>query len=877
MLRKNRIRNLLDNIFVQFVAFATFVAAVVAILVGGIDDRDQELTESKIGQVAPYTIEAARDFSFAEKDVATSTELREEIARSVPAVYDWQEGLSQSLQQEVASAFNAMRLALSEEARAHLAEESPERLEEITDQSTSDALERRALVDTLSFDRRTQLAHQQRDEHFDAHLGARISDPDFEAFARQGFPVNVEEALIAIIDDVMSDLIIANTQQLEEERDRGIYLRRLRNDQALIEYHITDLDGRFVGFDESSQLVEQAAQSRQMGITGAELRQAIIAAAAALVEPNTTYNEAKTLEKRQAARDSVADQVVREDFREGQVILEEGHIITERDFRIIEEMIDDDELYHTTQVLSGVALFGLLLLIILYGFGRRNIRDFRPGPRDIVFMGTTLLVMLLITRVGTSVGHAMAEQTGNIPMEAWYFVIPVAAGGMLIRLVLNSEHAIVFTILFAILVGVIASNSLFFTAFTIMGTLVGITTVQQVKHRMALMWSGVAVGGVNALAIIGFLLIQGELFEMAAIATILLGFSGGIAAGFFILAVLPVFESVFGYTTDIKLLELANLNQPLLRELILRSPGSYHHSMMVGSLCEAAAEAIECNALLARVGAYYHDIGKAKNPQYFAENQKAGQNPHDKLKPNMSALIIKSHVKDGVDMARRYRLPTEIEDFIAQHHGTSLIAYFYHKAKEAEDPNIPEVAEKDFRYPGPKPQTRETAICLLADGVEAASRAMPNPSPARLKGVVQTMINRAFTDGQLDECELTLKDLNKIARAFTRILTGIYHQRPEYPDEKKQERPRDTSGSVGHKPPSQEQSKTSSPATDGRSSTTSSDAWEIAETESDKEPKENDAPRRAQNGSGQSSPNGRSAEREAQETPREDLPRLGSD
>ena len=246
-----------------------------------------------------------------------------------------------------------------------------------------------------------------------------------------------------------------------------------------------------------------------------------------------------------------------------------------------------------------------------------------------------------------------------------------------------------------------------------------------------------------------------------------------------------VFEATFGYTTDIKLLELSNLNHPLLRELILRAPGSYQHSMMVGSLREAAAENIGCNSLLARVGAYYHDVGKAKNPGYFAENQKYGENPHDKLKPNMSALIIKAHVKDGIELARAHRLPKEIIDFIEQHHGTSLIRYFYHKAKEMEDPDIPEVDEKDYRYPGPKPQSRETAICLLADGIEAASRAMPDKTPARLKGLVHNMINKAFTDGQLDECDLTLKDLNAIAQAFIRILNAIYHYRPEYPDQKK--------------------------------------------------------------------------------------------
>ena len=870
--KKNRLRALLDNVFVQFVAFAIFVVAIVAILAGGVEDPERTIDESMIGQVAPFSVEATRDFTFAEVDVEASTELREEIAQSVPAVYDWQEGLSDTVQGNISVAFAAMRSLLADEAYERVHQDDPQRIEQIEGRTDSESLRRRALIDTLSFDDRLQIAHSARRRHFDAHLGSRISEQDFEAFARQGFPVDVEDALRRIINDVMSELIVANIEAIEHEQGRGIYLRRLRNDQALIEYHITDIDGRFVGYEEVSHLIEQSSRSRAMGITGADLRQSIVAAAAALVEPNTRPNEAKTLEKRQAARDSVAEQVLRHDFREGQILLEAGHIITERDIRLVEEMTEGDDSYGATQLLSGIALFGLLLLTILYGFGRRNIRAFKPGPRDIVFMATTLLIMLLITRVGTILGHALAEQSAEIPVEAWYLMIPMAAGGMLIRLVLDTEHAVIFTILFAVLVGVVTGNSLFFAAYTIMGTLVGITTVQQVKHRMALMWSGLAVGGVNALAIVGFLLIQGELFQMATFAHILLGFGGGAATGFFILAVLPVFESVFGYTTDIKLLELANLNQPLLRDLILRAPGSYHHSMMVGSLCEAAAEAIGANALLARVGSYYHDIGKGKNPQYFAENQKGGVNPHDKLKPNMSALIIKSHVKDGVEMGRRHRLPDEIVDFIAQHHGTSLIAYFYHKAKQAEDPDIPEVDEKDFRYPGPRPQSRETAICLLADGVEAASRAMPNPSPARLKGLVQTMINRAFTDGQLDECDLTLKDLNKIAHAFTRILSGIYHQRPEYPGEKKPAR--DKSGAAPKPQKPRAERKQTSPR-EQTLADSSSDVWEIAEEEKTKE-QGGDANRRdGDSSNGKQSPR-KDGDRGPQETPRDGLPRLGS-
>lgn len=879
LLKENQLRRLSENVLVQFLAFTALISAIVAILAAGVDSRSQTLDESSIGHVATHTIEATRDFSFFEPDLVATNRLREEAARSVPSVYDWQESLGGLIQSQIQEAFSSMREALGEQARRMLEENDPGRLAEIQARSSSALLLNRTLVNTLSEQERLRLSYELRSEYFDPPLQARISEQDFEVFARAGFPSDVEQALRSIIGSVMNNLIVANPRRIEQERDQGIYLRRLRDRQLLIEYHVTDLSGRFVGLDGVTQLVDQASSSYLVGIASPALRQATVSSAASLVRPNTTYNQSKTLEKREIAREAVAEQIISEDFRQGQVIVDRGHILTERHFRIIEEMRDGDETYQATQILIGIALFSLLFLIVLYIFGRRNIRVFAPDAKDIVFMGTTLLAMLLLTRALTAVSHALAEQFGAIPVEAWYFGIPVAAGGMLIRLVLKSEHAIIFTIVFALLVGIIADSSLFYFAYTVMGSLVGVTTVQQVRHRMALMWSGLAVGGINALAIMGFLLLQGELFQMASLTYILLGFGGGLTAGFFISAVLPVFESVFGYTTDIKLLELANMNHPLLRELIMRAPGSYHHSMMVGSLCEAAAEGIGANSLLARVGAYYHDVGKAKNPQYFAENQKAGENPHDKLKANMSALIIKAHVKDGLDMARQHRLPPEIQDFIVQHHGTSLIAYFYHKAKQAEDPDIPEVDEKDFRYPGPRPQTRETAICLLADGVEAASRAMPNPSPARLKGLVQNMINRAFTDGQLDECDLTLKDLNKIAESFTRILTGIYHHRPEYPGGKKTEK-RNNAKSSDQGRSKKRETPVRTPVDAGKSKAdpdASSDVWEIQESAPEAEKnKETHAGRRADNGRGGGAPQERQPDSEDPPQSRNDLPRLGT-
>jgi putative nucleotidyltransferase with HDIG domain len=247
-----------------------------------------------------------------------------------------------------------------------------------------------------------------------------------------------------------------------------------------------------------------------------------------------------------------------------------------------------------------------------------------------------------------------------------------------------------------------------------------------------------------------------------------------------VLALTPLLELGFGYASDLKLLELANLNHPALKELIVQSPGTYHHSIIVGSLVEAAAEVTACNPLLGRTCAYYHDIGKGKNPLYFGENQK-GENPHDCLAPGMSAVIIKRHVSDGLELARRYKLPRAVQDVIAQHHGTRLVGYFHHRAVEQAEGREGAVEDSLFRYTGPRPQFREAALVMLADAVEAASRAMPDPSRERLQALVQRIITAVFTEGQLDECDLTLRDLNAISVSFLHTLEGIYHSRPAYP------------------------------------------------------------------------------------------------
>jgi len=287
---------------------------------------------------------------------------------------------------------------------------------------------------------------------------------------------------------------------------------------------------------------------------------------------------------------------------------------------------------------------------------------------------------------------------------------------------------------------------------------------------------------VNAVGILAIdCLRQAPLTVQLTVPKLLMASVNGILASAMASMLLPALESIFKITTDIRLLELSNLNAPILRRLSVEAPGTYHHSLMVGTLAESAAEAVGANPLLVRVGAYYHDLGKMLKPEYFVENQVFGINKHETLSPNMSSLIIASHVKDGLELAKEIGLAERIRDLIPQHHGTRLMTYFYQKARESADSKNQDVVEADFRYPGPKPQTKEAAIVMMADSVEAASRTLTSPTPAQIQGMINRLVDAIIADNQLDECDITLREVRLVKESFFKILTGIYHRRIDYP------------------------------------------------------------------------------------------------
>lgn len=468
------------------------------------------------------------------------------------------------------------------------------------------------------------------------------------------------------------------------------------------------------------------------------------------------------------------------EMKRGEVIVRAGDRISPQVAAKLKSIKSEASHEEPLRVWGGYFILASVILLAVYTFFVRFYPGFKPNARDDTLMSLILIGSLLLLQVFSVLGHSLSETLAGFRSDTFLLAAPLAAGGMILQIILGTPAVCIFVMVLSVLTGVFLQSAWLFLVLVLIGNLVGATGVKYCSKRSVFLRAGFRVAAVNLVVVLAFLLLQGEVGTHEKLYRILCVLVGGVLSGVIAAGFVPFAEYFGQYTTDMKLLELSSLDQPLLRDLSIQAPGTWNHSMVVGQMGEAAAESIKANPLVVRVGAFYHDIGKSKYPAYFIENQ-SGDNRHDKLTPSMSALIIKAHVKDGIDMGLENRLPRILIDMIQQHHGTTLIEYFYEKAKrEAEEGDT--VEESNFRYSGPKPQSKEAGILLLADHIEATSRTLDDPTPAKLQGLVQKIINKAFASGELDESGLTLKDLHLSAKCFVRVLTGIYHRRVKYPE-----------------------------------------------------------------------------------------------
>ncbi|HZG75887.1 MAG TPA: HDIG domain-containing protein [Paenibacillus sp.] len=508
--------------------------------------------------------------------------------------------------------------------------------------------------------------------------------------------------------------------------------------------------------------------------------------------PNRFYDEDATVRAREAAeRDTETIYI-----EKGEAIVRAGQTITEELYQKLEQMNLIQNGNNNVLPRLGLAALCLLFLGALHGFVRHSRLAIRTDNR--------LLVMLFIIYVINIAAMKIVSVAQGLDASLAYLA-PVALGTMLIAVLLDDQLAMISTVLFSIVASIIfhaEQDALFDFRYGFIALVVGfvaIFAIRRVSQRASILKAGVAVSIFSALSVAMLAGIENP--EMVDYQSVLLAvayaFTGGVVTAVFVLGLMPFFEATFGILSPLKLVELSNPNHPLLRKLLTEAPGTYHHSVMVGNLSEAAAEAIGANGLLCRVGSFYHDIGKTRRPSYFIENQMNRDNPHDTLEPSVSKAIIVAHAKDGVDMLNDAKIPKPIRDIAEQHHGTTLLKYFYHKAVKQREEYAARIAESagdaeaaaavepipeaDFRYPGPKAQTKEAAIVGIADCVEAAVRSLRNPTVEHVDSMVRKIIKDRLDDQQFHECDMTLKELDIVAKSMKETLLGVFHSRIEYP------------------------------------------------------------------------------------------------
>jgi hypothetical protein len=609
----------------------------------------------------------------------------------------------------------------------------------------------------------------------------KIAPEQVAVLLRQGFLAESEERLRGALDETLRRGVVENKALLLDHRMTGIVLRNLANGSERVQVNLFD----HLGYPDEARNVLESEMRGWSGLTAAE-RRLLVDFLAANLSPNLHLNRSETLARRDLA-EAAAGQVYVQ-IRKGQVIARKGDVIDDSKARLIELMSGRDSSRSRLPELAGtLLLLGLAAAALWLGLAGERVAD---HSRRRLFAESALLLTaaLLGARVGLLLASGLSASFQLPPFNAWrgyVLALPFAALPLSAALLLRRHVALVLAVLFSLLVGRLAieGEPLGVALYVFAGSLAAIFAVDRLQFRQRLVMprAGLVVGAVNVLLALILAALGGETNVLTIGFEVVCAFAGGLLAAAVASLAVPVLEPVLGITTDIKLVELSNTNLPLLRRLAFEAPGTFQHSLMVANLAKEGCEAIGADAVLAYTGALYHDLGKVFRSEYFIENQRPGQNRHDRLLPSMSALILVNHVKEGAELARQHHLPQVILDAIEQHHGTRLMRFFYNRALELSGPESGEVREADYRYPGPRPRNKVMAVLMLADAVEAASRTLTDATPAKLRGLIQTLFDDCLQDGQLDRTDLTLSDLRAVSEAFLRVLSTIFHRRVDYP------------------------------------------------------------------------------------------------
>ncbi len=731
------------------------ISITIAFTVSQAPDRNKISYSYQVGDVAQRDIKAPKNFFIEDKEV---TEARKnQVKDTVKTVYDFDSNLLTDISSRIETSMEFARQLF----------EKPE------NSDNPDPTFEMVLVTKPEFEKK---------------LGMEISNEVFNILYKHRFSIDIANKTKTIIDKILSNGVVANKEILLEEEGKGITLRTIKSHEEEIVNNLKIVYGP----DQAKAMVRIEGQPLLKKLNY-NLSNLIVDICQRLLQPNITLNKSETEKRILEAQSKIMPILFQ--IKAGEMIVREGERVDKIKLiklTALKEQVVEKDVYMSGTGTAMITCF--LILVVYYLFLKDHKRLKNDHNTHMIFLALGLILYLIFAKIVIYIAQSShPEMAWEIAASSFYMVVPVQAAAMTACLFLGFDIAVFFTIVLSVMASLAFGGSFQVFIFFFFSSITAAYWINEKQDRKNFIIAGFKLAVFNSMLAIalGFYSLSHP-EPMLLAKEIIFAFCGGLFAATLTIGFTPLIEILFNYTTAAKLLEFSNLDQPLIKKLMIEAPGTYNHSVIVATIAEAAASATSANSLQTKVMGYYHDIGKLDKTMYFIENQADGKNRHDKLSPSMSALILIQHVKKGVEMAKKYKLGNEIIEGIIQHHGTSLIKYFYNKSLNSGNENV---NQEDFRYPGPKPQTREAGIVMLADVVEAAVRALERPTPSRIQGRVKGLINDIFADGQLEECELTLKDLHQIAKSFNNILTSIYHSRIEYPD-KTQEKKKEKNGTA---------------------------------------------------------------------------------
>lgn len=696
---------------------------------------------------APFSLEI-------QDETATESKRKEAVQRVAP-LYDWDSAGAEAATEQ-AAAFFAESRARAQELQGWIRQASP-----------SAAAKREAEDRFL--------------QRLSESAGGGMSRFGLKEFYREGFSPPLEQGVDQILKEILSRKVVAS-----DERYQGRDLIRVRDiRKTSAEWEQRDpASGDILTLDQAKNLVGPLVESKLAFSPLA--KGAVEEYVRGLIRPTLTFNSQETARRQEAAESQVEPLVI--PVRNGQPLVSAGQRVDDKVLLKISAFQQASRTLVNLPLIAALLGFLLLLLLFLFMYLKSYRKEHCPNLNlFVIFLqlatGYALLDWCILAGLGALAEGNPAMVVGSA--QTHVFLLPAAAGAMLVALLVDRNIAVVFVLFWAVLFGMLAGLSLPLALYALLASCAGIFVSVRFAQRKAYRLAVLVMGGFQVVLASGVLAAgpQWESPFQQPPGWMLLAFLGGaLVTPVAVFPLIQPYENAYGILTELRLVHLATATHPLLRRMAVEAPGTYSHCMTMATLCEAAANSIGANGLFCRVGCYFHDIGKLFNPTMFVENQVPGHNPHDRLPPVSSAKIVAAHVKEGMAMAREAGIPAAVIDLIPQHHGDRRISYFYEKALTMVDPEKEVLKDEDFRYPGPKPRSREAAILMLADGVEAGSRLLREPTEPQVRRLIKEICDRVVSEGQLVECDLTYEDMAQIQETFLVILLGVFTKRISYPN-----------------------------------------------------------------------------------------------